>query len=243
MSAAWPKRCLAWGQVALLRGEFARAEETLTNSLKLARARGDLPATAWALRTLGTLAHVQGDSARALEHHTNSLRISESLRDEHQIGHVLECIGECERERARLDVAAAPHRQAVELLEKVGCEEGVNSSKYRQACLTRAQGDSARALTLAVESLRGYRLLGNARDLPAALEFVAELPAARHPLAAVRLFGLAESLRESLGLAMPPVDRGVYATALTQARAGLDTKAFDAAWAASMLTVPIHASV
>ncbi len=223
---------LGVGQIALLRGEFARAEEDLTHSLKLARERGDQPATASALRTLGTLARVQGGAVPALEHYTSSLHISESLRDEHQSGHVLDHIGECERDRARLDVAAAAHRRAVQLLEKVGCEEGVNSSRYRQACLARAQGDSIRALTLALESLRGYRLLGNARDVPAALEFLAELLTERQPLAAVRLFGLAEAQRQSLGLAMPPIDRSAYSTALAQARARLDTRAFDVAWSA-----------
>jgi len=89
------------------------------------------------------------------------------------------------------------------------------------------QFEFSRAETLLQHDLS---LCEQARDVPAALELVAEMLAAHQPRSSARLFGLADSLRESLGLPLPPVDRGAYTAALTQVRAAVDAESFDAAW-------------
>ncbi|MBV9354339.1 MAG: tetratricopeptide repeat protein [Chloroflexi bacterium] len=221
---------LGLGRLVLGRGEYARAEDLLARSLMLAQERGDRHIGAWALRMLGMLARAQGDAELAIARYRESLDLCQAIGDSHQAGHLLDQVGDVERDRRHFEAATEAHRQAVELLEAAGCEEGANSSLYRQGCLVRAQGNSGRALDLVIDSLRGWRRLGNARDLPACLELVAELIAGHEPRRAATLLGAAERMRASLSLALPPVDRAEHQTALAELRRGLGQAGLDAAW-------------
>jgi serine/threonine-protein kinase PknK len=117
------------------------------------------------------------------------------------------------------------------LLAAAGCEEGVNSSRYRQARLARARGDGALAIALVAQNLQRYRVLGNRRDVPACLDLVAEVVVGAEPLRAARLFGAAEAIRESMAVILPPADVRAHDAGLTEARAALDPEAFGQAWA------------
>ena len=133
---------LGLGQVALLRGEYQRAEEMLSESRRLAEELGDLVMLAWAVRALGAVARALGDAERALSLANESLALCRAVGDKHQAGHLLDHVGDAERDRGELDRAAAAHQSATELLAAAGCEEGVNSSRYRQARLARPWGQS-----------------------------------------------------------------------------------------------------
>jgi hypothetical protein len=152
-----------------------------------------------------------------------------ALGDSHQAGHLLDQIGEAERDRGELSRAAAAHQGGMTLLAAAGCEEGVNSSRYRQARLAGARGDGALAIELALESLRGYRVLGNRRDVPACLDLVAEIVVDSQPERAARLFGAAEALREAMSVALPPVDRASRDTGIAAAKAALGGSRLEAA--------------
>jgi len=220
------------GAVAREQGDYARAEDLLTRSLELARRLGDQRMVAWVLRSLGSAARAQGDPHRALELDNQSLGLCRALGDSHQAGHLLDQIGEAERDRGELSRAAEAHRGGMTLLAAAGCEEGVNSSRYRQARLARARGDGTRAIELALESLRGYRVLGNRRDVPACLDLVAEIVVDSQPERAARLFGAAEALRETMSVALPPVDRVARDATAATAQAALGAKRLEVAWSA-----------
>ncbi|HEX9373857.1 MAG TPA: LuxR family transcriptional regulator, partial [Roseiflexaceae bacterium] len=95
------------------------------------------------------------------------------------------------------------------------------------------QGDSARALALYQESLALLDELGGTHMIAICLERLAGLLGARgEPERAARLFGAAESLRESLVSPLRPVHRADYERDLAAARARLDPAAWAAAWEA-----------
>jgi non-specific serine/threonine protein kinase len=220
------------GAVAREQGDYGRAENLLTRSLELAQRLGDQLMVAWVLRSLGSAARAQGDPHRALELDNESLALCRALGDSHQVGHLLDQIGEAERDRGELGRAAEAHHSGMALLAAAGCEEGVNSSRYRQARLARAHGDSAQAIELARESLRGYRVLGNRRDVSACLDLVAEIVVDGQPERAARLFGAAEALREAMAIALPPVDRAARDAGVAAARATLGAQRLELAWSA-----------
>ncbi len=228
---------LGLGHLAFWRGDYLRAEDALSQSLSLSQASDDRRMTIWALRTLGTVARSRGDAPSALGRLTECLRLCRAIGDSHMAGHMLDGIGECERDLGHFDGAGDAHEQAVELLGAAGCDEGVNSSKYRQACLAHVQGDPSRALALAIESLRGFWVLGTGRRplrVPERLEFVGAIIAGQQPGRAAKLFGAAQSLRESLHLPLPAVDRGDYDTALVEAHRALGKSGFEAAFAVGL---------
>jgi DNA-binding NarL/FixJ family response regulator len=68
--------------------------------------------------------------------------------------------------------------------------------------------------------------------VPLTLEGFASVAAAEHDLQrAVRLWGAAEALRDTVGLPMPPHRRRRHTAAITAARAELGDDAFETAWA------------
>jgi non-specific serine/threonine protein kinase len=106
----------------------------------------------------------------------------------------------------------------------------VNSSLYLQGRVAQRSGDLAGAVALAQRSLRGYRVLGNRRDLPASLELVAECSGAQQAERAAQLFGAADALRTVMSLPLPPVDRELYERGVETARAALGSRKFQVAF-------------
>jgi DNA-binding CsgD family transcriptional regulator len=82
------------------------------------------------------------------------------------------------------------------------------------------------------DSLVIVRKLGDKEFTASCLEGLGEAVAAQgEPVWAARLWGEAESLRQTIGAPKAPVDRVTYERALAQARAKLGEQAFRAAWA------------
>jgi predicted ATPase/DNA-binding CsgD family transcriptional regulator len=223
---------LGLGLVARDAGDYVRAEELLRRSLDLSRQLNDRLKTARALRYLGSVAVLQDDAPQALELLGESLALLQALGESHLEGHLHDQLGQAERARGALDSSAAAHQRGMALLERAGCAEGVNTSRYLQARLAQARGERARALRLAAHSLQGYREVGNRRDVPSCLDLVAELVVDETPQRSVQLFAVSEALRESMGIRLPPVDRAAHTAGVAAARTALGDTAFDAAWSA-----------
>jgi predicted ATPase/DNA-binding CsgD family transcriptional regulator len=222
---------LGLGLVARDAGDLVRAGELLGRSLDLSRQLDDRLKTARALRYLGSVAVLQDHASQALELLSESLALLQALGESHLEGHLHDQLGQAERARGALDAAAAAHQRAMALLERAGCAEGVNSSRYLQARLAQARGERAQALALAAHSLQGYREVGNRRDVPSCLDLVAELVVDGTPRRSVQLFAVSEAVRESMGIRLPPADRASHAAGVAAARTALGNAAFDAAWA------------
>jgi hypothetical protein len=80
------------GRVALLQGNFVRAEMLLEESLQLLREIGTKADIAGALHTMGMVKHAQGDQARAHTLFRESLVIRQELRDQAGIAECIEGI-------------------------------------------------------------------------------------------------------------------------------------------------------
>jgi predicted ATPase/DNA-binding CsgD family transcriptional regulator len=229
---------LGLGLVARDAGDFVRAEELLSRSLDLSRQLDDRLKTARALRHLGSVAVLLDDASRALELLGESLALLQALGESHLEGHLHDQLGQAERARGALDSAAAAHHRAMALLERAGCAEGVNTSRYLQARLAQARGERTQALAMAAHSLQGYREVGNRRDVPSCLDLVAELVVDETPRRSVHLFAVSEAMRESMGVVLPPVDRASHSAGVAAAQTALGGAAFDTAWAVGRASPP-----
>jgi len=216
-------------------GEYDRAEELLLHSLERARRLDDQLKVARVLRSSGIVALRRGDGDAAFAVLDESVQMLQALGESHLVGHLLDHLGEAEQLRGAFDRALELHQRGVALLEAAGCDEGVNTSLYLQGRIAQRRGDRAGAIELATRSLRGYRVLGNRRDLPASLELVAECIAERQAERAVQLFGAADRLRTTMSLPLPPVDRASYELGTRHARAALGAAGFQSAFEAGQV--------
>ncbi len=104
------------------------------------------------------------------------------------------------------------------------------------------QGEVAAAHALYQESLVHLHEMDNKEFIPACLEGLADMVAAQgEPAWAARLWGAAESLRETIGTPLPPVYRAEYEHSVAAARTQLDERVFAAAWAEGRSMTPVQA--
>ena len=162
-------------------------------------------------------ARAQGERALALARRMDLVRL---------IALCLTTMGELARDRGEFRAAAALLDEAWELAARIGhrvSQRNIMTSQIRLAC---AAGEAARAVELAGHSLRVARTLGDRSvDTAAwidALAFAASAMAQYD--AAARLFASADALRESIGLAVPAVERQGRERALATVRAALGTR-------------------
>src|SRR5436309_1522975 len=123
------------------------------------------------------------------------------------------------------------------LAEALGREGADSPTPERAKALNAAavlawmQGDSGAARALFEESLAIRRELGDKGGYAWSVEAFARLSARVVPERAARLWGAAESLRQSLGLPLPPNEREEYDRHRSAAREALGEEAFAGAWA------------
>jgi multidrug efflux pump subunit AcrA (membrane-fusion protein) len=102
-----------------------------------------------------------------------------------------------------------------------------------------ADGDRARARALLAESGDLFQETGNVLYLPWCLEGLAELAVAEGQYErAAELAGARETLREIIGVALPPMHQAAYEQALAAVRAALTPAVLDAARARSSGQAP-----
>ena len=104
------------------------------------------------------------------------------------------------------------------------------------------QGNHAAARSHYEESLAEAREMGNRLVIAPSLEGLAGVVAAQGEFTwAVRLWGAAEALRETIGAPLPPVECPSYEQVVTAARIHIGEKAFAAAWAEGRTMIPEQA--
>jgi tetratricopeptide (TPR) repeat protein len=187
---------------------------------------------AWTVDILGLVAYYEGDFSSARPLYEQSLTRFRNTDEEIGIasallglGRIAMWEGEHSRARALLQESLAIFR---EVKEKHSSVWALNSLAW----IGWHEGEVATARAHLVEAL------GLCRETGRYWESIDTLVSAGHlaqrqcsPARAARLFGAAEALRESIGEAMPPVERAGYEGSLTAVRAALGEERFAAAWA------------
>jgi len=186
----------------LSRGDFAEARRQAEESLARFKAVGNRRFVAYALNLLG------------------EILLAEDAREEG--------IGEKEEERAK---ARSMLEESLAILKTVGDRSGTAAALISLARLAAQQGENKAAQALYAESWELLREIG-ARGLAAAcLEGWAEVAVARGmPERAVKLWGIAATLRAAILAPMPPVDRAAYVHAVALTRANLGEETFQSLW-------------
>jgi tetratricopeptide (TPR) repeat protein len=226
------------GRVARSQGDYAGSRKLVQESLALAREQQVMWGVVWALISLGDVALDQGDTAQALEPIQEALALTESLGDTY--GNMwARCL------RGRLAYLQGDLERAAMLLEEslAWLRDWRSPSIYEVlndlGRVALDQGDTDRAAALFGESLKLSREPEN--EIGIALSLVGLAGVAGkwgQPARAARLLGAAETMRESLGRALTPVEHTILERYTVTIRAQLDDATFTLLWANGQKMTP-----
>ena len=218
--------------IADLEGRYAAAHTLAEESLVVSRQVGNTRAIANALGPLAQASLAEGDLLRAHAVLTESLALYRQVGDKRSRAYTLALLG-------YVAALQGEHAKAHELLEEsledarnVGDQQGLVCGLYGQALVAFGQGDYPAARELFEQGLMILRQVDYhyTRFVALYLEGLAGVVCAQgNPAWAARLWGVAESLRTTYGVPMPPVMRTIYEQCIASARAQLGAQAFVAA--------------
>jgi predicted ATPase/DNA-binding CsgD family transcriptional regulator len=117
--------------------------------------------------------------------------------------------------------------ESLALSQEIGHRHGTAASLALLARVTVHQGEFTAARVLYEESLTITREIGDKLNTASCLEGLAGVAAAQEdPTWAAHLLGAAESMRATIGTAIPPVERPLYERSVATTRAQLGEKAY-----------------
>ena len=149
------------GELALGRGDLARACELLEEALELYRGLEDEAGVAAVLVELGQTARAQGDNERAATLSAESLELGRKLDEPKVAAIALNTLGHLERHRGNLEGAIARYEESLALFRELGHGWGIAYTLANLAGVAVGRGDLDRAYALGEESRKIYGELGD----------------------------------------------------------------------------------
>jgi ATP/maltotriose-dependent transcriptional regulator MalT len=214
-------------------GGYDQARALLEESLSIDKELGNTRGIAYSLRALAlTLFISQNDLATICSLLEVSLKLSRELGDKSALAR---CFSTQALVTLQQGDAIRAHRLAEESLvlhQELGEAWGISWVLSAIAKVEASQGKHTAALALYEESLAIARNINSKLTIVACLEGMANVLATQGEfIRATRLWGAAESLRETIKVPIWPVERASYDRSVAAARDRLGKKAFAASWA------------
>lgn len=222
------------GIVVMHQGDYAAAQQLHEESLAIKRELGNTFGHANSLNELGILASAQDQLARAEAYHAESLALRREIHDTQGIAISLINLGALALHQEQWTGAQRLCAESLALFREVGDKDGIAIVLANQGRLAAQAGDDAQARSHLHQSLRLFMEVGNRGRYSLCLEELAGV-ARRQGLfeRAVRLFGAAATIAESIGYPLLPEHRGLRtAQDLTTLSTQMTPADFEAAWEA-----------
>ncbi len=223
------------GYLTVFQGEYETAKALLEEALALFRELEDEEGIASALTNLGFIAvfaYRELDTVAPLLDEATSLR--PKIEDRRTVAMMLVLSGLLAGSQGDLQRAEADHEEALELFRETGDLLGVCMCTSNLGLTALARADYERARALLEENLHITRELDHRVSAHYSFFGLAGVAARRNlPARAAKLWGAAETLRETSGLYLTPLARAAldYDRDQAAARAELGEAAWEAAWA------------
>jgi predicted ATPase/DNA-binding SARP family transcriptional activator len=213
-------------------GDYALAHARFAKSLALFRELGDTWGIADATVNLANVAYRQGDYALARARLDEVLAIEQERPDKWVLVRALSLMGEVARTQGDYATAAAACAESIAVARELGLKATIEAWSLRSlGYVSCVQGDTHRAAAHFAESLALFRTskarLGIACCL---MGFAVVASADARPERAVRLFGAAAALLDTIKATLAPADRSEYERTVAALRGQLGTQEFAVAW-------------
>lgn len=219
------------GQLAHRQGANEEATQLLEHSLALGRSIGAAIPVVDSLTALGSVSRCAGEpgQARALLDEADRVADESGLRARWSAWQAER--GTAERALGNHEAARASLEEALRGAREMGDRPTAAAAASGLARLARMDGDAELSAGLHHEALRLREEVGDAAGVAESLEALAGSEAAHgRGVAAARLLGAAQALRDAQGLTRATDDQPGYEADVASARQLLSTDDFDAAW-------------
>lgn len=202
------------GLVAKDQGRFEQARAHHEESLRLHQQAGNLRGVAGSLLRLSIVAYWQAEFQRAAGLSEQALALNRQLGNRAGMAYCLDTLGASLHKLGDTARAAGCLTEGLQLFQELGDRMGMALVDCAIGTLRLEQGDPARAADHFTEALRLSEAIGDKRRAAFALEGLAGALAGSHPMAAARLFGAAQALREAIGAPAPASESASHTTIL-----------------------------
>ena len=217
----------------------ARYEESLALHRELSNKRG---IAASLLRLAQLLFVSQGDQAALRSLLAEGLALNHELGEREGIANIHSLSAQLAFRQGDSSSARAQIEKSILLYKEIGQRRVLAESLAILARIVLAQGERTKARVLYDESQEIARKLNHMWLIATCLEGRAGIATEESQLAwAAQLWGAADSLRETIGVPIPLIDRTDYERSVTTVRTRMGEKDFEAAWEAGRAMTPEQA--
>jgi DNA-binding CsgD family transcriptional regulator/tetratricopeptide (TPR) repeat protein len=228
--------------VSRMRRDYTKARAMCEEALAIHRELDDRWGIAQSLFLLGAVAAYQGDHVAARPPLEESVALFQETGDREGLADALGVLGMTALSRGDLAAARSLAGESRTIFESIGDRRGVAKTLTVMGDIFLEEGELEAARARHEEGLEILRDLDDRWGMAWCLEGLAGVTASQgQPARAARIFGAAEALREAIEGPRPPVRQAIYKREVAAARAGLDDKAFAAAWAEGRAMAPEQA--
>jgi predicted ATPase/DNA-binding CsgD family transcriptional regulator len=212
--------------MASIAGDAEGAASLAREARAAAETCGDLAAVAMAMKSMSSALLLQGDTVGAKQLGESAVAIAQAGGKDVWLAHVLGDLGAVEAE-------AGDFTRGINLIEEALAIERARGDRLMSAIrlsdlgvMAHAGGDEATAIRYYAESVREFWQVGSIWYLASPLAGLAAIAASQNPVAATRLVGAAETLRERGGQAGWPLELERDEQAEARLRSALGEEAF-----------------
>ncbi len=238
---AWSLNSLA--TVVSEQGDYSRGRALFEESLALFRELGNIRGIALSLISLAWVLFVsQSDSVTIHSLLEEGIALRRELDDKESIADSFILSGELALSQGDAITARSLVEEGVVLTREIGDRLHTARLLAFLAKVIALQGDQAAARAMYEESLALAKAENSKWHITIGLEGLAGVLASQGDLVwAARLWGAAETLRDAIGIPIPPVYRADYERSVTGACVQLGERNFAAAWAQGRTLTPEQA--
>nr|MDQ5827315.1 LuxR C-terminal-related transcriptional regulator [Chloroflexota bacterium] len=220
------------GWIAWEQGDYGRSVDLSEESLVLSRELEDEAGALAALSNLAWAALLGNDLGRASALAQEALALGRAQKDSGGVARALLIVGLASVAKGEHELAVALHEESMELAREAQDGLAMALSLGMGTFASLGRGDYRRARELCEEglalSLRPRVMNVTAFHLHASAALASSQG---RPARSARLWGAAESVRESIGASLSPVELSVYEPYIDAARTKLKGAAWEEAWA------------
>jgi CHAT domain-containing protein/Tfp pilus assembly protein PilF len=150
-------------------GDYERAIELYTQSLKLREEIGDKKGAAGSLSNIGILYYYMGNYPEAIDYHTRCLKLDEETKNRKGVAHSLNNLGSVYNAKGDYSIALDFLARCVSIYEELGDQNALMAPLNNIGVAHKSLGDYGKALQYYTRSLKIGEITGNMQGTANAL--------------------------------------------------------------------------
>ncbi|MFN3916578.1 MAG: tetratricopeptide repeat protein [Flavobacteriales bacterium] len=183
-----------------IQGDYAKAIDYYTRSLKIDEEIGDKKRISPSLNNIGNVYSDQGDYTKAIDYYTRSLKINEEIGNKRGISTSLNNIGIIYYNQGDCAKAIDYYTRSLKIYDEIGVKQGAAHSLNNIGIIYGHQGDYAKAIDYYTRSLKIHNEIGDKKGMASSLHNIGETYDAQGDyIKAIDYYTRSLKIREEIG--------------------------------------------